>query len=423
MIHSIGGYKTITPIQIANLLAALAEDTITLRSFRVFLGSLELKAIREAANRVKKAKGKGKGQERYEKSELTRLVPDLSERAITSELRRLTRAKLLSFRAGVLELSHELLPEAEAVLEALNGSRSSTRPIPIPRRGLRFLCRCRKPSLIKTLLAYFVRGLSFNRKSGELRTAGTVKASWISRAFDLSERAVRGARAELISLGFISKDETSHQRKLNRDGSYFRLTLSWDRGEPQTNRDSHSTDLPLTLTAQKPDRQCGGEGRVIHDETPQSLVVGNSGGFAAPSRAVEGIKKGLEFAPPQAKNGGEFAPLKEILRTLSDLKNQKLVPSEPTGVWGKEGRPNLRNIRPEDIRKPSRLRELYEQATKAGWLERSEANFLNFAAAAVRANRASGDSVRIFVGIVKRKLWGHISQAEEGRARQLLISN
>jgi hypothetical protein len=90
------------------------------------------------------------------------------------------------------------------------------------------------------------------------------------------------------------------------------------------------------------------------------------------------------------------------------------------GLLKKEPKPDLRNVRPEDIRKPTRLRELFEQATRAGWLERSEAGFLKFASAAVRANRVSGDAVRVFMGIVRKGLWHHISLSDEERARAVL---
>jgi hypothetical protein len=85
-----------------------------------------------------------------------------------------------------------------------------------------------------------------------------------------------------------------------------------------------------------------------------------------------------------------------------------------------EGKPDLRNICPEDIKRLSRLRELYRQATEAGWIERSEPAFLNFAAAAARATRVAGDPVRIFVGIVRRGLWHHITQEQEERAAAVI---
>jgi hypothetical protein len=320
---------------------------------------------------------------------------------------------------------------ARETIERAADGRKSTRPIPIPRRVLRFLAKCRKPALVKTFLAYLIRGLSLNRKSGEVKGAGTVKASWISGIFAISERAVRAARQELIRLGWIDKDTGSKQRKLNRDGAYFQINLNW--------RD------------------------------PTGVLHAGNGSDVSPIASVENSPPTPQrFAPPNAQKGTQFAPPLERLETLSDPKNQKLTEREPSGFCGVgtiqdlvrslvtkisvdvhppeenpastefgagpprtqklkpsgdesvRPKPNLKNIQPEDIRRLSRLKVLYEQAIKAGWLERSEANFLNFAGAAVRANRAAGDSVRIFVAIVKRKQWGHITQGQEEQARYAL---
>ena len=48
------GYKTITPIQIGNLLHALAASHVTWVTARVWFACLEMVAIREAAQRVRR---------------------------------------------------------------------------------------------------------------------------------------------------------------------------------------------------------------------------------------------------------------------------------------------------------------------------------------------------------------------------------
>jgi hypothetical protein len=126
------------------------------------------------------------------------------------------------------------------------------------------------------------------------------------------------------------------------------------------------------------------------------------------------------FAPRALQSRSRFAPLPERPETPSDLKNQKLAARSESGFCGKDSEPNLKNVRPEDIRKPSRLRALFEEATRAGLLERTEAGLLNFAAAAVRANRVSGDAVRVFMGIVRKGLWHHISASDEEGARAVM---
>jgi hypothetical protein len=58
---------------------------------------------------------------------------------------------------------------------------------------------------------------------------------------------------------------------------------------------------------------------------------------------------------------------------------------------------------------------LFDQATVAGWIDRSEASLRNFVAA-VPANFLHGDTVRIFVTIVQRRLWHDVILEQERRA-------
>lgn len=229
----------------------------------------------------------------------------------------------------------------------------------MPRQVLKYLARCSRPAVAKTVVAYLLRGLSLER-GGKIRSAGTVKISWICKLCRISERAARAARAELIRLGWITKDTGSFQRKLNRDGAYFVIDPAWRR--------VFKRSAPL------------------------------------------GLEKFIRSAPPIEKQ-----------ETPYGSKNQKPATREESGVCMANERkideqPSLRDIRPDDLQRLSRLRVLYEEATRAKWLMRSEANLRNFIAAAARASRVEGDPVRIFVGIVRKALWHHLSNEDENRA-------
>lgn len=350
------GYKLIRANQLLAALSALNTGQISFRSFRVYLASHELLAIREAAERSTGTSSRP-ARRRFREAEIAKLIGRGELAAVSRELGALRRVGLLSFAESNIALRDDIPCGIE---EGLLGGRGERRLVPVPRKVLAFLAACPKPALAKTVVAYLLRGLTLER-SGEIRAAGTVKISWICKLCKISERAARSARAELIRLGWISKDTGSFQRKLNRDGAYFLINKAW--------------------------------GRVAR-----------------------------EIAPPRAERSRGFAPPLGRPETPSELKNQKLATREGSGFCEKVrgGKPRLSNILPDDIRKPGRLRELFEQATNAGWLERSEANLLNFAGAAVRANRAAGDSVRIFVGIVRKRLWHHISHEDEERGRAVL---
>lgn len=370
-----GGYKTITPVQIANVLGRQAGGAITSRAVRVYLACFELQAVREAAGRT--IRRPHSSRVAYSLGEIARLVGAGSEVVVKSELRRLARAGLVRFSSAEIAITTTPLDGTAEVLSAIASSRGTTRPIPVPRRVLAYLCSNSKPAVVKTTLAYLARGLSFARGSGEVRGAGAVKATWLAGVLDLSERAVRTARAELISVGLISRDTGSHQWKLNRDGAYFRINLEWQ--------------LPGRVTRQ-----------------PRLRAIQRTDSDAA------------KTAPLRPDFSAGSAPPELKPETPSDLKDQKLAVREPTGVRGTRKKPDLRDIGPGDLRRLEPLRELFRQAVAARWLPAGEASFLGFTAAAVRANRATGDAVRIFVAVVRRKLWHHISQADEERAREVI---
>ncbi len=390
MIHS--GYKTITPIQLANAVWALNQGLIDQRSVRVYLACFAMVAVREAAARCRrKRRGKPRETSRYRINELERLT-GLDAAKVRRALRELERHGLVAFSESEIVITRETLPGSEAMQEALACRRSPRRPIPVPRSILRFLTRTRSATSLKTVVAYLVRGLSIARSTGEICSKGTVKASWIAEAFGLSQRAVKYAQAQLRALGWISKDTRSVQRKLNRDGAYFVINLEW-RFQVEEKASMHERE------------SLGTEG--------ETLLV-NRG------KAV------MNLAPPVSEIASDFAPPIENKKTSIERKHRETQPTEPrvAGVCG-EGRetwpePSLKNIRREDLHHFSRLERLYFEAVERGWIPTSEAAALNFISAAVKAREVGDDPVRLFVTLVRRGLWHHINQAQEDCARRAL---
>ena len=83
--------------------------------------------------------------------------------------------------------------------------------------------------------------------------------------------------------------------------------------------------------------------------------------------------------------------------------------------------PRLRDVQMEDLLAFSRTEALYREAVQAEWVRDSEASFLNWVGAAVRAKTCQArDPVRVFLGIVKRGLWSHVTDADEERARRAI---
>jgi hypothetical protein len=235
---------------------------------------------------------------------------------------------------------------------------SASRPVPIPRRIIRLLARHGKPSEVVATLAHLIRCLF--KRGRTITTRGFVRAEWVARVFGVSLRAVYGARRWLSSLGVLDQVPV-HQLVMNRHGALFRV-------------------------------------------------------------AVEGLGAARREPPVR----GSAGPLKSTNSCTS--KNQNKKNNKPAGGGGAgvsggvPGEVSLRAIRPEDLRRVSRLERLYTQAVRASWLPHGEASARNFVAAAVRATRAGGDPARIFVGIVRRGLWHHITQQQENRALEALAS-
>ena len=358
--YSQDGYRLIRAEQLLGALSAYNNREISFRAFRAYLGCFELLARREAAERSKPKRGQR--NRRFLPSELSLLIDGEESGPITRELSSLRKAGLAHFTAEAISVS-EGTAYSRQLIEQLGG-RGGRRLVPVPRQIIKYLAGCSKPAVVKTVVAYLLRGLTLNR-TGEIRSAGTVKVSWICKLCNLSERAVRSARAELIRLGWITRDVGSYQRKLNRDGAYFVINTAW------------------------------------------SLVA-------------------KRFAPLGAKKCTENAPPIERPETPNGSKNQKAVlpavQPNPARTLSKTGvlKPTIKNIQIDDLRRLTPLKELYSQAVRAKWLTDSEANLRNFLAAAARSTRVNGDAVRVFVGIVKRGLWHHLTQRDEDRANRVL---
>lgn len=347
-----GGYKTLSPIQICNALGALQAGVISLRAFRVFFGCTAALAAREAAGRVARRARRMRSATlpRYQTEEIARLTRCGSLRVVRSELRRLEAVGLLQFSPEVLVLADLPIAVAVDLLERTSAGRSATRPIPIPRPILRLLARPGAGSTAKVILAHCVRGLALDRRTGEVRCRGTVKASWIADTLDMSLRAVRSGRAELVRLGLIARDTGSSQWKLNRDGSYFTWNLNWS---------------------------------------------------SASSSAPRCVETASRSAPPMKRPETPYGSKRD---------------QEPVAP-GAFSKPDIRNVNAEDLRSLSRLDALFQQAVSKRILGGTESDVLNFVSAAVRALSVKcRDPERVFMGIVRKKLWGNVTQAQEERA-------
>ncbi len=94
----------------------------------------------------------------------------------------------------------------------------------MPRRVLRFLAGTSKPSQIAAGLGHTLRCLYY--RGGRVRPEGLCKSSWIAEVFEVDERSVKRARAELAAQGILTLG-TACQFVLNRHGLPVTFVLTW----------------------------------------------------------------------------------------------------------------------------------------------------------------------------------------------------
>ena len=195
---------------------------------------------------------------------------------------------------------------------------------------------------------------------------------WVADVFGVSERQVHLQRQHLIELGILVRLDTP-QRVLNRHGQWFAFDLDW------------SPAAPAPVGA--PGDGVPAKGETVPEPPVASLPTegtppdGGRGGEAAPS---EPSPPPAEIPPQTVTPKGNSKPLRE------DLKTSKPGSAGPAG-FSKTDReekipdPSLRDVRPEDLRNPARLMDLHAQAVEQGAISNSEADRLNFFAAANHA--------------------------------------
>jgi hypothetical protein len=260
-------------------------------------------------------------------------------------------------RAGLLRWSVSSLE----VLGGRGGDLASDgRWVPVPRHLLRHLAKARGRAHVATGIAHILRCLYYRNKL--CVSGGYCKASWVAKRFGVAIRAVKTARVELAACGFITM-LTADQTRLNRFGSPVVVCLT---------RKTESDSAPgCTLSTSE---------------------------NARPSKHKELSLRRSDHQKPAQTAG-------------------------PTGAYALKMRaPSLRDVKRIDLEDPSRLVGLFVQAERRGLIRRSDADKLAFLAAAEHAKRVGTKNVcGLFSSLVKRRLFSVVSQADEDKARQVLV--
>ena len=296
---------------------------------------------------------------RFTEGEVGRLVGGVGGEHVRASLRRLARASLLSWSESCIEfrVAAEGLPaDAIAFVESVANHR---RRIPVPRPLLRFLARERKPVLVATAIGHLLRCMYFRK--GRCEPKGLCKASWIADTLGVDERNVKSARQALEAVGILERLPTP-QLVMNRYGVAMRLNLGWSCPKSQSPR-----PIPVSTT-----------------ESPRPKETGIS--------------------------------------SFGRSEHQKLAGPSLTGVRKRTRTgPDIFHVREGDLKDPRMTLSLYGELRREGLVGSSESERLKIFAVAEHAKAYGKRNIPgLFMTIIRRGLWGHLTQSDEDKARRAL---
>ncbi len=425
-----GGYQLIPAVRLALAWWAYQEKLIRLVDLRVWFAAWEMRA-RRCGRPAPLPRRFGLG-------ELQGLT-GLSPKRLKASLRRLEAAGLLAWSASAIAfpVSIEGVPFADrdGFRQFLGSIPNHRRLIPVPRRILRLLAGGCRPALIATILGHLFRCLYV--KGGQCLPVGRVKASWIADTFGVALRRVKQARQELIAMGWLIPLD-SKQWALNRWGALIRINLDWSRldsltrpagdaaataaghdeagGEPPPPPPGPESAPPPPIFGPESAPPDSSDENPLQGEKNQEPAPGGPAGFSI-SRPEGQIAKPETAAPSGA------APLPQpVLSAISAPSVDLLPPAIPAAqpspasrpACPVAGKPDLRNVLPEDLKDTGRLLDLYEQAVELGLVTESEHDRLRFVAAAEHARIiGTKNPCGLFVRLVRGGLLHFVTYDDE----------
>lgn len=331
----------------------------------------------------------------YGYAELSRLT-GVSEKRARNSVNRLVRAGLLNWSETVIDFPEPGDADEDALADTIGGGKGS---LAIPRRILRLLVDGARPALIATVLGILLRCLSRGR--GGFKSRGCVKSTWVARVFDVDLRRVKAARKELIALGWLAPED-SDQWAMNRWGATYHIDLGWertvDREGPRLPPPADPGGRPLPPPDSDPEPL-----REIKNQEPAS---GGPAGVEIRETAEEQPPRPVASAASPSRRGGKQEPVSRRPAVTSDGTGGAPLPA-----------PSLADVRIEDLKDTGRLLQLHDLAVSRELVTASEADRLRFVAAAEHARSLGSRNVPgLFVRLVRGRLWGYLTQADEDAA-------
>lgn len=294
----------------------------------------------------------------------------LSDYTAHEAMRELRAAELMTLAEGHLTFNPGVIPAAEPYLPDLKTR--PERPVPIPKAILKRLTREGKGSHCIVALVHLLRCLFIDQ--GDINNEGFVSNELITRLTGLCERTIRRVRNWMKEIGLLV-EKNINARVKDVYGRLFTVNLN----------DQMASTIPSSELSKIADLS------VLPPSCP--IHINNKNQCPTQHRVSTPLLSGV------------FSKRDRILP-----EPKEMLPHSPL----------LKDIQAIDLQDMSRLEALYRQAVEQKWLPDSEASIQNFVGAATRAMQVTGNAVKIFVGIVKRGLWGYITLAQEDESREAL---
>lgn len=363
----VGGFHAIPARAIVAAWWAYKRELLEYRDVRVWLACAELVSRRCAMRKHRTPC--------YTHAELGALVGGVGGEHLRASLRRLESTGLLIWsETGVKVLNGDKLAERDAdggLAARLDLLVNQRRTVPVPRRLLVFMARCPRPVVVATLLGHLLRCLYTRNR--QCRPDGLCKAAWVAEVFEIDERNVKGARAELIRADIL-RPRRAPQWVLNRYGLPVAINLEWSP-RPQAIPPAEPPPPPQLSTTVSPPPM-------------------NTGISLSRSKDQQPVQPTKPAAAPTAAG----------VRTRT-----------------RERLPTLGRVERSDLTDPRRLHALWRGLAQRDPALATEHGRLQIFTAAARALRLGTRSPgAFFAALVRRGLWNHLSGLDEDAARRLL---
>ncbi len=431
----VGGFVLIPVGQLLAAWFACQGLEIGIGEFRAWLASIEMVKRRTFARHGT--------QPAYGFTELASLL-DLTQQRARLLIHNLVAAGLLTWSESTITF-----PTLPALPDDLLGPFADSigrgkGQLVIPRTLLRFLARRATPAMIAVAIGALLRCLSCRK--GRPDGWGRFKASWIARAFRVSERQVVAARNQLVELGWliIDADANNRQRAMNRWGRAYRVNLCWKPPANPIARSAPPPPVPAAPSApplldrnplreeeiQNQDPASGGPAGVQlsgEEGGTEILAIPNPPAVARPmilpSPPVPMVPpppapaQSPTFTTTSTRPATGSAAVSPPTRPAATSRPSPAAPG-PVAAPGGLLAARLEDVRVEDLKDTERLMDLLGQAVARGLVTVSEADRLRFVGAVEHALAIGKENpAGLFMYLVRGKLWRYVTQEDEDRAQ------